>query len=113
MGFKAEEMEKKAAEVPGVKEVSNRIEVLPASMNDDQLRKALAEAIYRDATFSGYSVQPDPPIHIVVEGGRVTLTGVVRNEIERRKAEQIARSTFGVLSVENRLRMESGSSSSF
>ena len=109
MGFKAEEMEKKAAEAPGVKEVVNRIEVLPASMNDDQLRRMLADAIYRDPTFTGYSLQTDPPIHIIVEGGRVTLTGVVRNELESRKAESIARGIFGVLSVENRLRMESES----
>jgi len=48
----------------------------------------------------------NPPIHIVVKHGRVTLTGVVISEVERRKAEQIARSIFGVLSVENKLRLE-------
>jgi hyperosmotically inducible protein len=111
MGYKAEEMEKRAAEVEGVKEVSNQIEVLPVSINDDQLRRALADRIYRDSLFTGYSIQPDPPIHIVVENARVTLTGVVRNEIERRKAESIARSTFGVLTVDNQLRVESESSS--
>jgi hyperosmotically inducible protein len=111
MGYKAEEMEKRAAEAPGVKEIVNRIEVLPASMNDDQLRRALADAIYRDPVFTNYAIQPDPPIHIIVEGGRVTLTGVVRSELERLKAESIARSVFGVLSVESRLQLESESSS--
>jgi hyperosmotically inducible protein len=111
MGYKAEEIEKRAAKVPGVKEVVNRIEVLPVSMNDDQLRRALADAIYRDPVFSNYSIQPDPPIHIIVEGGRVTLTGVAGSELERRKAEAIARSIFGVLSVENRLQLESEASS--
>jgi osmotically-inducible protein OsmY len=42
-----------------------------------------------------------------VENGHVTLTGVVNSEVERRVAEAIARSTFGVFSVDNRLRRES------
>ena len=41
------------------------------------------------------------------EGGRVTLTGAVNSNIEKVKAESIARSTFGVFSVENRLRTDS------
>jgi osmotically-inducible protein OsmY len=36
----------------------------------------------------------------------VTLTGVVNTEVERRKAKIIARGTFGVMSVTNKLRME-------
>ena len=41
----------------------------------------------------------NPPIHIIVERGKVALTGAVRTEIEKRKAEIIARSTFGVFRV--------------
>lgn len=47
-----------------------------------------------------------PPIHIVVENGRVTLKGVVTSEVERRVAENTARGAFGVLGVENRLKLE-------
>jgi osmotically-inducible protein OsmY len=38
----------------------------------------------------------------------VTLSGVVMSEVERRKAELIALEIFGVLSVENKLRLERG-----
>jgi osmotically-inducible protein OsmY len=44
----------------------------------------------------------NPPIHIIVEHG-VTLTGAVGSKVERQKAEMIARTTFGVFNVENRL----------
>jgi len=47
----------------------------------------------------------NPPIHLIVENGRVTLTGAVGSEVERVKAEMIARSTFGVFNVENKLRV--------
>jgi osmotically-inducible protein OsmY len=45
-------------------------------------------------------------VHIVVERGNVTLTGTVFSEVERRKAEAIARGTFSVMSVTNKLRIE-------
>ena len=51
-------------------------------------------------------VQVDPPLHFIVEHGRVTLTGVVLSEVERRKAEMIALSTFGVFSVDNKLTLD-------
>ena len=38
--------------------------------------------------------------------GRVILTGVGLSEVERRKAEVLARGVFGVLNVENKLRLE-------
>jgi hyperosmotically inducible protein len=74
---------------------------LPGSPYDDQIRAALASEIYRELPY--YAITANPPIHIIVETGRVTLEGVVRNEVERRIPETIARSTFGVFSVENRL----------
>lgn len=107
MPFKAKEIEHLASRVLGVQEVRNNIKVLPVSINDDQLREAIARLIYRDPMFWDYSIQTNPPIHIIVENGRVTLTGVVRSQVEKRKAESIARSVFGVFSVENRLRVES------
>jgi hyperosmotically inducible protein len=77
------------------------------SIHDNEIRVAVARRIYGDSFFHQYAFQINPPIHIIVEGGRVTLTGVARSEAERRKAEHIARSTFGVFSVENKLRLTS------
>jgi len=107
MPFKSEEIGRMASRIAGVQEVKNDIGTLPASLSDDQLRHAIAAQIYRDSIFFDYSIQVNPPIHVIVENSRVTLTGVVRSELERRKAEIIARSTFGVLgAVDNRLQIE-------
>jgi osmotically-inducible protein OsmY len=53
--------------------------------------------------FVGFAQRTNPPIHIIVDRGNVTLTGAVRSNVEKRQAESIVRSTFGVLQVTNRL----------
>jgi len=106
MPYKAEAFADLAAHVPGVQEVRNEVRTLPVSIYDDQLRYAIGRQIYGDPLFTNYAIQPNPPIHILVEHGAVTLTGVVNSEVERRKADAIARGTFGVMSVTNRLRVE-------
>ena len=108
MPYKAEALADLAAHVPGVQEVRNKVRTLPVSKFDDQLRYAVARQIYGDDLFVRYAIQANPPVHIIVEHGNVTLTGVVFSEVERRKAEAIARSTFAVMSVTNRLRIETG-----
>jgi hyperosmotically inducible periplasmic protein len=95
------------ARVPGVREVDNRITTFPVSTSDDRLRVAIASQIYQDSLFRNYATQVNPPIHVVVENGYVTLAGVVNSEVERRKAETVARTTFGVLGVNNSLRLDS------
>jgi hyperosmotically inducible protein len=107
MPYKSEEMTERASKVMGVQSVTNGIATLPTNIGDQRLRSALAYRIYRDDTFREYAFRVNPPIHIVVERGRVALTGAVRSEVERRKAEIIARSTFGVFSVDNRLQVGS------
>lgn len=101
--FKKVEIENRVARVFGVEGVDNRIEVLPLSPNDQDLRRALYRRIYRDPRFSDRANQLNPPIHIVVSRGVVALTGVVRSAIEARILESIARSTPGVFRVVNRL----------
>ena len=106
MPHKASEIADLVARVHGVREIDNKIYTLPVSTFDDQLRLTIASQIYRDPLFWNYAIQVNPPIHIVVENGRVTLSGVVNSEVERRKAESIARTTFGVFSVDNKLRLD-------
>ena len=107
MPFKSEEIATRASKVLGVQSVDNRIETLPVNIGDQKLRATLLYRIYGDSMFREYASRVNPPIHIVVERGRVALTGAVRSEVERRKAEIIARSTFGVFAVENRLQVGS------
>ena len=103
---KSKEFVKLASRVRGVQQVVNRIETLPASMMDDDLRMGIAAGIYNSPVFSSYANQPIGPVHIIVRRGQVTLTGVVASEVERRMAEMIARSAFGAKGVDNQLRLE-------
>jgi hyperosmotically inducible protein len=106
MPFKAEEMGKRASKIFGVQSVKNQITTLPMNVGDERLRRVLANRIYNDLFFMEYARFANPPIHIVVERGRVTLSGAVRSEVEKVKAERIARSTFGVFAVENNLKVD-------
>lgn len=103
MPFKSDEIERRVSKVMGVQSVSSSILTLPTNIGDSKLRSALAYRIYGDPLFRDLASRVNPPIHIVVERGRVALTGAVRSEVEKRKAEHIARSTFGVFAVDNRL----------
>ena len=103
--FKSDEIETLASKVMGVQGVTNEIAELPSSNQDQRLRVAIAHRIYGDSVFRSLASMANPPIHIIVERGHVALEGAVLSEIEKRKAEHIVRSTFGVFSVENRLRV--------
>ncbi len=101
--YKKTEVENRVGKVFGVRSVDNRIEVLPLSPNDQDIRFSLYNRIYRDPRFSDRAGRVNPPIHIIVSRGRVLLTGVVRSPLEVRVLMSIARSTPGVFDVQNRL----------
>ena len=114
--------------VPGVDNVDNNIELLPASTNDDRIRWATFYNIYNDSFLSRYApggemgaryelrqarrfpgMQPfgNYPVHIIVKNGRTTLMGVVGSEMDKRLAEIRAREVSGVFAVENQLEIDS------
>jgi len=105
MPFKRDEIEKRVAKVDGVKSVRDELDVLPVSTFDDQLRVRIARMIYGNSNFWSYGIMPSPPIHILVEHGRVTLTGVVNTEVDRMLARSLASQT-GALSVKNELKTD-------
>jgi osmotically-inducible protein OsmY len=105
MPFKRDDIAKRVAAIDGVPTVNDRIEVLPVSQFDDELRLRIARSIYGNANFWNYGIMPNPPIHIVVEHGRVTLTGVVQSEVDRALARSLA-TQFGALSVTNSLKTD-------
>jgi hyperosmotically inducible protein len=113
-----------AKRASGVDEVANKIEVLPASQNDDQIRWATFYRIYTDDFLSRYAsggvqevlrelrderqfpgMQPIGiyPIHIIVKNGRTMLLGVVASGADRQIAEVRAREVTGVFEVDNGL----------
>jgi hyperosmotically inducible protein len=93
MPFKRTEIERRVRRVPGVDEVVNEITVLPVSRNDEELRHGIARAIYGNPSFWQYAAMANPPIHVVVEGGRVTLYGIVQSEVEKHLARALAGSS--------------------
>ena len=106
MPFKRDDIKRRVAKVDGVKQVNDNITVLPVSQFDDQLRARVARAIYSHPSFWNYAIGPNPPIHIVDDHCRVTLEGVVMNDVDRRIATSIATNQFGVMSVTNNLKTD-------
>jgi hyperosmotically inducible protein len=105
MPYKKNDLEKRVAKIDGVHQVVNRITVLPVSGFDDELRFRIARAIYGNSSFWNYGSMANPPIHIIVENGHVTLDGVVNSNTDRMLARSIA-SSFGAFSVTNDLKTD-------
>lgn len=103
MPFKRDAIAERVAKVKGVTGVRNKIEVLPVSKMDDDLRFRIARAIYSNPNFYGYGSRANPPIHVIVDRGRVTLEGVVNNNVDRRIAQSIA-SQFGAFKITSELK---------
>jgi osmotically-inducible protein OsmY len=106
MAYKKDDIGRSVAAIDGVREVRNRLDVLPVSSYDEDLRYRIARAIYSNPSFWRYGAMANPPIHIVVERGHVTLTGVVNSNVERMLARSLA-TGFGELSVVNALKTDS------
>jgi hyperosmotically inducible periplasmic protein len=127
------DIENSVKRIEGVKNVTNEIEVLPPSPNDDRIRAEVYASIYRFPALQRYTanrgggsrmpsvarmaggITNDPPmgwhaIHIIVKNGNVTLTGVVDSESDLSMAEMRANLVPGVFSVENELQVAGQSS---
>src|SRR5215831_16363913 len=121
-------IEKSVKKIDGVKNVTNDIEVLPASPLDDRLRATLYGSIYSYPALQKYTsnrggmnrapsvaraaggITNDPPIgyhaiHIIVKNGNVTLTGVVDSDSDFAIAGMRANLVPGVFSVDNDLQV--------
>ena len=105
MPYKKNDLEKRVAKIDGVHQVINKITVLPVSGFDDELRFRIARAIYGNSNFWNYGSMANPPIHVIVENGHVTLDGVVNSNTDRMLARSIA-SSFGAFSVTNNLKTD-------
>ncbi len=114
--------------IPGIESVENQIKVLPNSPMDDRIRAAVYRRIYSQPALRKYTgssvgfgrfpsvaraaggITQDPPlgfnaIHIIVDSGHVTLTGVVDSESDATIANMQANLTPGVFSVDNALQI--------
>ena len=133
-GSLKEDAERAVKQVARVDQVVNKIEELPVSRNDDELRWKTYYAIYTDPFLSRYApgggvlwghrhrmgLSPfrsgipfaglypsgNYPIQIIVKNGRITLMGVVDNEADKTMAGVKARGVSGSFGVENELEVE-------
>ena len=95
----------RVAKVRGVQDVQNRIRRLPLSRRDQGLRQAIGYRVFRSEHFEQFSSVRNPPFHIIVEGGVVTLVGQVQSAVEAREMQRIVAQTQGVSGVENQLQV--------
>lgn len=122
-------LENTVRRINGVGSVQNEIEVLPLSPNDDRIRGAVYNAIYRGPLARYTSnrggaarmqqnsvarraggITNDPPfgwhaIHIVVRNGHVQLFGTVDNSGDFALAGIRANTVPGVFSVDNQIQV--------
>ena len=105
MPYKRNDIERRVRKLASVQQVNNQIGVLPVSKFDDDLRFQLARAIYSNPNFRPFASMVNPPIHIIVEHGRVTLEGVVNSQVDRMLARSIA-TGFLSFDVKNELKTE-------
>jgi hyperosmotically inducible protein len=92
--------------IEGVTSVKNEIKVLPPSSMDNRIRFREYRAIYSAPGFQKYAIQAVPPIHIIVDMGHVTLTGMVANKMDKTIALMRAKQVPGTFSVTDKLRVE-------
>ena len=92
--------------IKGVTQVINNIKELPLSPMDDQIRQAVARAIYGDPEIgTRYGYQALPSIHIIVDNGHVTLKGVVDNQMDDTMIRMRANQVPNVFSVTDDLQI--------
>jgi hyperosmotically inducible protein len=92
----------------GVKDVIDRVKVLPTSISDDDLRVRVYRALYGDSSLAKYGMDPASPIRIVVDNGHVALYGSVISQADKNIAGLRANGVFGAFTVENHLTVNKG-----
>jgi hyperosmotically inducible protein len=104
MPWKIESATARMSRIPGVEKVEAKIEVLPVSIFDDELRFRSARRLYGSLAFVDRAEQIVPPVHIVVRHGEVILMGEVRNQAEMMLARSLVSSAGLPFRITNNLR---------
>ena len=91
--------------IEGVGTVTDNIKVLPLSPMDNQIRTAEFRAIYGFPSLQKYAEYAVQSIHIIVDGGHVTLEGNVDSQADKDAAGVRANTVSNVFSVQNNLQV--------
>jgi osmotically-inducible protein OsmY len=105
--YRRDQILDRVARVAGLRDLKSEIRVQPVSFFDDRLRRELFYKIYgdRNGLFVRFANAVNPPVRILVENGRVTLTGYVGTVLEQSVLGHIARGTLA-FSVDNQVRLD-------
>lgn len=106
--FHKDQILDRVSRVRGLRDLQEEIRVQPVSFFDDRLRRELFARIYADphGLFVRFANSVNPPVRIIVENGRVTLTGYVGSPLEQAVLGAIARGTLA-FSVSNLVQLDS------
>jgi osmotically-inducible protein OsmY len=104
--YRKDDVERLVSRVDGVRGIKNDIQVQSVSLFDDQLRRQLVRRIYGNEMFVRYANWANPPIRIIVDKGKITLTGYVNSKVEQTVLGHIANQTLA-FGVDNQVKLES------
>jgi osmotically-inducible protein OsmY len=94
--FQREAAEEAVRYIPGVVEVLNHVDVVPAASPTD-VRRRITESLHRNADLNARHVE------VTVSGSVATLTGRVSSWTQRRAAGRAAADAPGISRVDDRL----------
>lgn len=103
MPVTSEDIAAKIQKLDGIKNVDNRIEVLPVSFFDSDIRWNIYRTLSRTADLYRYMLGSFPSIRIIVKNSHVMLEGFVDNKLDKTMAFLIVRGMPGILSIQNNL----------
>jgi osmotically-inducible protein OsmY len=99
--------ERRVEKIEGVEKVVSKIEVLPLSSFDDQLRQRVFRTLFgQNSPLFRHGQGVNPSIHIIIKNGRCTLKGIVANKGDSDIANLRARGVEGLFEVRNELKVE-------
>jgi osmotically-inducible protein OsmY len=104
-GYTRNDIVDRVSRIEGLRGLEDRIGLQSVSQFDDRLRRQLYFQIYGER-FTHFANPAHPPVRIVVDRGRVTLTGSVPSNVDRTLIGHMARDTMA-FKVDNRLEIDS------
>lgn len=107
--YTKKDAEESVADLDGVTEVVNNIELLPLSPSDDRLRRRLLSAMSgQNSALYRYFLGTNPSIRLIVKNGHVFLEGFADRKSDADLAYIMAREVPGSFSVTNNLKVLDG-----
>lgn len=98
--------ERSIRNIDGVRNVVNKIEILPLGSFDNSIRYQTLRTLANSGGLYRYFWEPNPSVRIIVDRGNVSLEGYVANRGDANLMNILANGVSGVFSVKNNLIVE-------